>query len=333
MKKGTVIPIMAITMMLAACGSKDGSADLSVKDGEDLVIDAGGTYTLSGSAKNASVRVEAGKNEVRLILDGLDISNEDKPCIYIKSADKVFLSAGSQKSSLGVSGKFREDGENKGDAAIFSKSDLILEGTGSISIVSSKNGITGRESVRINGPDLEIDCGKSAVEARDSIRIEQGKLDAAGCHDGLHAEDSDDTKGSVFLSGGSVRIQASDDAVHATMNVEITGGEIELSGREGIEGTVIKIGDGTVNISASDDGINAAHKSKSVSPLFELNGGNVTINMEPGDTDGVDSNGDIRINGGTISITASHPFDYDGNAEYNGGSIFVNGEKTDEITR
>ena len=54
--------------------------------------------------------------------------------------------------------------------------------------------------------------------------------------------------------------------------------------------------------------------------------------MANGDTDGIDSNGNLYINGGTINITCNSPFDYDGKAEYNGGILIVNGTKTNEIT-
>ena len=53
--------------------------------------------------------------------------------------------------------------------------------------------------------------------------------------------------------------------------------------------------------------------------------------MASGDTDGVDSNGDIYVNGGTISVTGNSTFDYDGTAEYNGGVIIVNGQQIDYI--
>ena len=54
--------------------------------------------------------------------------------------------------------------------------------------------------------------------------------------------------------------------------------------------------------------------------------------MGSGDTDGIDANGNIYINGGTIDITAASPFDYDGQAEYKGGTLIVNGEQTTTIT-
>ena len=66
--------------------------------------------------------------------------------------------------------------------------------------------------------------------------------------------------------------------------------------------------------------------------VVDVNGGTTTINMGQGDTDGVDSNGGIYINGGTLNINAQSPFDYDGEAKYNGGTMIINGEETTTIT-
>ena len=49
--------------------------------------------------------------------------------------------------------------------------------------------------------------------------------------------------------------------------------------------------------------------------------------MGQGDTDGIDSNGDIIINGGTISVTGQSTFDYDGTGTINGGTVICNGEE------
>ena len=54
--------------------------------------------------------------------------------------------------------------------------------------------------------------------------------------------------------------------------------------------------------------------------------------MGAGDTDAVDSNGDLIITGGTIDITAQSPFDYDGSCSYTGGTIIVNGVETDSVS-
>ena len=54
--------------------------------------------------------------------------------------------------------------------------------------------------------------------------------------------------------------------------------------------------------------------------------------MGQGDTDAIDSNGNLYLNGGEITITAQSPFDYDGEAKYKAGTIIVNGKETNEIT-
>ncbi len=307
---------------------------ITVEDGRETVIDKEGTYVLTGNAKNASVIVEAdSQDKIQLVLDGLTISNSDGPCIYVKSADKVFITTISDDNELSVTGSFSADGDTNTDAVIFSKDDLVLNGTGSLKIASTDNGISGKDGIKLTGGTLEIECEGSAVEAHEEILMADGKLEIAKCNDGLHAEDNDDdTTGFIYIGGGTLNITATDDAIHATTIVKIDDGNLTLAGAECIEGTAIQVNGGSIDINASDDGINAANKSSSFSPLYEQNGGNITITMGAGDTDGVDSNGDIRINGGTISIDGQSTFDYDGNAEYNGGTIIENGEETNTIT-
>ena len=109
------------------------------------------------------------------------------------------------------------------------------------------------------------------------------------------------------------------------------GGTLNLKGGEGIESTYVLINDGKINIQATDDGINAASKSSAYNtPSIEINGGEITISMGQGDTDAIDSNGNITINGGKIDITAGmSSFDCDGKATYNGGTIIINGTQVD----
>ena len=114
--------------------------------------------------------------------------------------------------------------------------------------------------------------------------------------------------------------------------LQIDGGEFVISAHEAIEATYILINDGNMSIYASDDAINAAQKSSAYTATLEINGGYITINMGQGDTDAIDSNGNIVINGGTLDITAQSAFDYDGTAEYNGGTIIINGTETNQIT-
>ncbi len=307
---------------------------IEVSDNKNVTIDTEGIYVISGEAKETTIYVEAGdEDKIQLVLDNVTITNKNKPVIYVKSADKVFITTADGNNSLSVTGEFQADGDTNTDAVIFSKDDLVLNGTGTLTVYSTDNAVTSKDTLKITGGNIVIECKGSALEAHDAIEMADGNVDISSCNDGIHAEDSDDdTKGYVYIGGGSLNITADDDAIHAITFVRIDNGSLTLKSAEGIAGTVIQINNGTVDITASDDGINAARKSGSVSPLFEMNGGEVTINMGAGDTDGVDSNGDITINGGTIDITGQSTFDYDGNAIYNGGTIIENGKETNTIT-
>ncbi len=308
---------------------------LAVQDGEDLTITSEGVYVLSGSSKDTTVYVEAGdEDKVQIVLDGVSITNEDSPAIYVKSADKVFVTTVSgTDNTMSVSQSFVADGDTNLDGVIFSKDDLVLNGKGTLSITSTDNAVVCKDTLKITGGTITAEAAGTAFEANDAIEIADGSIEVTRSIDALHAEnDEDDSVGSIYIGGGSLRLTAEDDTIHATTTVQIDGGELDLTGAECIEATSIQINEGTIKITASDDGINAGQKSSQLSPVFEMNGGEVTITMGAGDTDGVDSNGDIYINGGTISISGQSTFDCDGNAVYNGGTIIENGQETNTIT-
>lgn len=314
------------------------TADLSeavyytVSTGQDITITSAGVYVLSGEASNVTVYVEAGKDDkVQLVLDGVSVTNESFPVIYVKSADKAFVTT-SADSTLSVTGTFVSDGNTNTDGVIFSKADLTLNGTATLTVSSTDNGIVGKDDLKITGGTYVINAASKAIEANDSIRIADGVLYLTAGTDGLHVEnDEDASKGYIYIGGGSLTITAGDDAIHATTVVQTDGGTIAITAAEGIEATYIQFNAGTISIQASDDGVNAAYKSSAYTPTVEINGGEITVSMGAGDTDGIDSNGNIIVNGGTVSVTGNSTFDYDGTAQYNGGTIIINGQQASSI--
>ena len=304
----------------------------TVTNGQDITITSAGVYVLSGEASNMTVYVEAGKDDkVQLVLDGVSVTNESFPVIYIKSADKVFITTNAD-NTLSVTGTFVSDGNTNTDGVIFSKSDLTLNGTATLTVSSTDNGIVGKDDLKITGGTYVITASSKAIEANDSIRIADGVLYLTAGTDGLHAENNEDaSKGYIYICDGSLTITAGDDAIHATTVVQTDGGIIAITAAEGIEATYIQFNAGTISIQASDDGVNAAYKSSAYTPTLEINGGEITVSMGSGDTDGIDSNGNIIVNGGTVSVTGNSTFDYDGTAQYNGGTILVNGQQVSSI--
>jgi hypothetical protein len=203
---------------------------------------------------------------------------------------------------------------------------------GDFVISSDADGIYAYRCISIEGGTFDITTVKSAnadsykaIKSDNLITISGGEIRIDSADDGVHSDNE------IVISGGTIEIESDDDGIHADGKVQIDGGNITISAHEGIEATYVLINDGIISISASDDGINAAQKVKTYTATIEINGGYVTIVMGQGDTDGLDSNGYIYINGGTVDVTGMNTFDAEIAQEFNGGTVIVNGVEVDEL--
>lgn len=310
---------------------------IEVTSGQDVQISAGGVYVLTGEAQDVTVAVNVDETEkVQLVLDGLSVTNADVPVIYVGSADKVFVTTTEgSTNTLTVTGTFAYEADEKADAAIFSRDDLVLNGLGTLVVSSTDNGITSKDDLKVTGGTCQVTAVADALEANDSIRVAEGALTLSSTtKDGMHSEDDDDdTTGYVYVCGGTISIDAADDGIHATTYLQVDGGTLSISAAEALEATYVQVNGGELDITASDDGINASYKSKSIgTPTIEVTGGNISVAMGAGDTDALDANGDLIVSGGQIDITGQFAFDFDGTSSFTGGTITVNGEQVSEIT-
>ncbi len=307
--------------------------NITVADNKTIDITDEGVYTISGSAENCTIRINADDSaKVQLVLDGVDIENEDFPAIYVLSADKVFITTTDTENTLTVSGQFTTDSENNTDAVIYSKDDLVLNGTGTLNVTSYYgNGITCKDDMKITGGTYNVKSALDAFEANDTISVYDGTFNITTNKDGFHCE-NDETEGSITILDGSFTINSVSDGIQACAVLQIDGGDFDITAAEGLEATYIVINDGNITINASDDGINAVTNTNAYETAIVFNGGNVNVSVGQGDTDAIDSNGSIYVNGGTINVTAQmSSFDYDRTAEFNGGTIIVNGQEVSEI--
>ena len=299
-----------------------------------VTVTGAGTYILSGTLDNGSIIVDAAREDkVQLVLNDVSVRSDSFAAIYVRQADKVFVTLANGTVNTLSSGGFTQIDDSKVDGVIYAKDDLTLNGGGTLQITSpAGHGIVGKDEVTITGGSYAIQAAKHAIAAKDSLAVADGSFTLRAGKDGLHAEnDDDDTLGNLYIAGGSFDIQANDDAVHANTVLQIDNGSLALTASEGMEGTRIVINGGSISITAADDGVNAAHKSSAYTPTFTMNGGELTVTVGQGDTDAIDSNGNLVINGGTINVTGNSAFDYDGSATYTGGTIIINGQQVDSI--
>ena len=311
-------------------------AELSYNTSSDEIFTERDLEQTADTSESQSITVADNKTiditEEGVYVIGVSITNNDFPAIYVVSADKVFVTTTESENTLKVSGEFTADGETNTDAVIFSKEDLVLNGTGTLNVTSDHgNGITCKDELKITGGTCNVSSALDAFEANDSISISDGKFNITSNKDGIHCE-NDELEGTITITGGTFEINAVRDGIQASALLQIDSGDLDITAAEGLEATYILINDGNITIDASDDGINASANSGSYEAAIVINGGDINVAVGQGDTDAIDSNGSIFVNGGTINVTAQmSSFDYDKTAEFNGGTIIVNGQEVSEI--
>ena len=178
-----------------------------------LYIACAGKYVLSGDL-DGSVHIDANSNDkIWLMLDGVDISSNEESPMYIKQADKVFLTL---KENSQNSMTFESDDEDSDtDGSIFSRDDLTINGEGSLEVNSSTlHGIVCNDTLAITGGDINITAKNDAVHAHDAIKICNAALTISAGDDALHAGNDDETA-FFYIESGSVDIKECYEGIEA----------------------------------------------------------------------------------------------------------------------
>lgn len=278
--------------------------DLSALSG-DVNITSGGTYILRGSAKGFGITVETADTEkVRLVLDGVNVTNENAPAIYVKEADKVFIILAEGSENLLSDGEGRED--ETADGVIFSRADLTINGSGSLEVKGSfKHGIVSKDDLVITGGKISVTSASVALSGKDCVKIGGGELTLLAGNDGIRSDNTEDeTRGFVYINGGRLNITAGNDGIQAQTLLKIESGEILLIS-----------GGGSANAPAQSGGewggfpmwgTNTSTDTESMKGLKSyadiiISGGIINADSED---DGIHSNGSISISGGAVTVAS-----------------------------
>ena len=333
------------------------------KDGIVTISDEG-TYVITGALEDGQIVVDAkDTDKVQLVLNGVSITCSDYAPIYIKNADKTFITlVENTVNTLTDGSAYVQTDDNTVDGVIFSTTDLTINGDGTLNINGNfKHGIASKDDLVITGGTFNITAVKDALNGKDCVKIKDGTfILSATTGNGIQSKNGDDTtKGYVYIGGGDITV---------------------IKCMEGIEGTAIIIEDGKVNVTAEDDGINASsgasneaetlatevepikmpnettseatNKATNETPNEARQGGfdggfggggnafevdtNCYISITGGTIivdalgDGIDSNGNLYISGGTTYVSGptnsgNGALDYNGTAEISGGTVVVAG--------
>lgn len=276
-----------------------GETDGVAINGQTVTITAEGTYIFSGTLSEGQIVVDADNAKVQIVFDNVDITCASSAAVYVKSAEKVFvtLAEGSQ-NTLRNTDEYVAIDDNNIDAVIFAKSDLTLNGTGSLTIVSAEgHGIVSKDDLKITGGTYDITAAGHALSGKDSVRIADGTFILTAEKDGIHAENADDEeKGYIYIADGDFTITSDGDGMDAS--------------------NIVQIEDGTLDITAGGGAANSLKTHESDMP-----GGGMSQNIERPDgesmpqdtttdesgtsTKGIKAGGGMYLNGGTYQIDSA----------------------------
>ena len=233
---------------------------------------------------------------------------------------------------------------------------LYIE-SGTLDITASGDGIHTTGDVTVAGGETNISAEDDGIHSDASVFVQSGTILISDCYEGIEALIID-------VSGGDVSINCEDDGFNANGgSSDMFGGGGQMGGGQN-DGT---FGHGGMHGSGTDEGTTgemptppdrsgesmsggmptgqetetasgsgqSSADTEDVETYISISGGNIRIVNEVGqDADGLDSNGDIKISGGTIYISllgtgSNCAVDYasesGGVAEITGGTIIACG--------
>lgn len=254
-----------------------------------------GTYVLSGSMDEIQVQVNLAVDEnVQIVLNGVEMGSSISAPITALSVKNLYMTIAD-----GTTNVIRDNREAAAEtetttdimtdaatdttadtttetaaeiptAAIYSKDDLIINGSGTLKVYGNyKDGIAGKDDLEIIDGNIYIESTDDGIVGKDSVSIRTGTIEIHAGGDGIKSSNADDaTKGYVVMDGGDITIYAGDDGIDAMYALVINAGNLTIAeSTEGLECLNIVINDGNVDITSTDDGINISDGSSSTSTM------------------------------------------------------------------
>lgn len=279
----------------AATESKEASGG-ALQSKADLKIKGKGSLTVLGYLNNGihctkDLKIKNGNISVTALGHG------------IKGKNSVTVSGGTVTVTSGKDGITSDETENE------EKGFVTIE-DGEIIITSVGDGVSAETTLTVTGDVISIISGGGSANAQqktDNMRdwwdfdnfasddnsasckglkagkalvISGGSITIDAQDDALH------TDGDMTISGGECILSTGDDGAHAALSLTVLDGKITvLTSYEGLEANQITLADGELDITASDDGINANGGSDGFSGGFGggFGGRRSDMNSQSGD--------------------------------------------------
>lgn len=310
------------------------TSDTVVVDGSTATISQEGTYILSGTLTDGTLLIDAPDTaKIQLVLDGVDLYSESYAPIYTREADKVFLTlAPDSENTLSNSGTYTQQDDHNVDAPLFCRSDLTLNGTGSLTVNSpGGHGIVCKDELAITGGTYAITAASHGLSANDGVCIGAGSFTITSGKDGIQSQHDEDTSlGYVYLEAGTYTFTCDGDGINASSWLTVVDGTFSLTcgggnanGETHLESSMGMGGPGFQSSTTQDTTTEDTPSCKGLKAgtTLTLEGG--TFTMDSAD-DAIHSNSDVIVQAGTYQLnTGDDAIHADNALTIQGGDISI----------
>lgn len=259
-----------------------------------VTITKGGIYTFTGETADGRIIVNAPDEEVTILLDNAGISCSGGSPIYIYKSKltTIYLAEGTANtltdgSEYTYSDSYSSAADEEPNACLYSKSDLVIAGSGSLVVnANHNNGITSKDTLTIEECSVTVTAVNNGINGKDFCVIKNADINVTSGADAIRStNDSDTALGYIEISDCSLDLNAGEDGIQAQTTLSVSGGTCKVVSGGGSGGSV------------SDD--TSAKGLKSASGIT-LSGGSYTLDCFD---DAIHSNGSVLISGGTFEIS------------------------------
>jgi hypothetical protein len=203
------------------------SSPYVVVSGSTATISDSGSYRITGILTNGQLVVDASDNErVRLILNGVTISNSSGPAIVIKNTSKTVINLVAGTTSTVSDGSTYTSSDEDLNAAILSKSDLTIFGEGALVVKGNYcDGISSKDGLVLKSGTYNITAKDDGIRGKDYLIIEGGDYAVVSGGDGLKSDNEASSEvGYIRIDNGNFNITSAGDAISAAATVTSSGG-------------------------------------------------------------------------------------------------------------
>lgn len=274
-----------------------------------VTITEGGTYEISGTSEDGQICVKAPDEDVTLILKNVSVTSSSGSPFVILKANSVTLSLPDGTESTLTDSETYDSDE---DACLYSKADLTIEGTGTLTVNANyKNGITGKDTLTIRDSTLSVTAANHGITGKDSLTAENASLTVQSGGDAIRSTNNEDgALGFILLTDCTLDLTAAEDGVQAETVLTIDGGSYAIITAGGSDGTIdedtsakglkagtqVTISGGTFDLDCCDDAI---HSNGNV----DISGGSFTLSTGG---DGIHADDTVTVTNGAIDILKSY---------------------------